>query len=230
MNAAVLPHVAAAAMSQTLGAVTGCIEAAGRPGSSLRFGALPSSPVGDEWASPRPEEPTLSEMLDGASFTLAAGAGEDGASVPPLVVWGRGEWLSGSDDGVSWDGGLWSAQLGADLRVRPDLLAGAALSHARGELGTQTTDSGVKGVHETTITSVHPYAAWLLPDGSTLWASLGYGTGEVRIAEEGAQRRPDAVEPGGGSDGRVARAAPGGARGGPRRVGCERACAPRPRA
>ncbi len=197
VNAAVLPHVAAAAMSRTLGAVTDRIEAAasGRPGSSLRFGALPSSPVGYARSArpPRPEErgPTLSEILDGASFTLAAGAGEDEASTPPLAVWGRGEWLSlsGSEDGVSWDGGLWSAQLGADVRVRPDLLAGAALSHARGELDTQTTDGGVKGVHETTITSVHPYAGWLLPDGSTLWASLGYGTGEVRIAEEGAPSR-----------------------------------------
>ncbi len=36
---------------------------------------------------------------------------------------------------------------------------------------------------------LQPYAAWLLPDGSTLWASLGYGTGEVRIAEEGAPAR-----------------------------------------
>ncbi len=199
VNAAVLPHVAAAAMSRTLEAVTGRIEAAasGRPGSSLRFGALPSSPVGYARAvPPRPEEPgpTLSEILDGASFTLAAGAGEDEASPPPLAVWGRGEWLSlsGSEKDVAWDGGLWSAQLGADLRVRPDLLAGAALSHARGELDTRTTGAAggrVKGVHETTITSVHPYAAWLLPDGSTLWASLGYGTGEVRIAEEGAPSR-----------------------------------------
>ncbi len=290
VNAAVLPHVAAAAMSRTLGAVTGRIEAAasGRPGSSLRFGALPSSPVGyaraarsapprpeepgptlseildgasftlaagaggeasppplavwgrGEWLSlsgsekdvtwdgglwsaqlgadvrvrpdllagaalsharaarsapPRPEEPgpTLSEILDGASFTLAAGADGE-ASPPPLAVWGRGEWLSlsGSEKDVAWDGGLWSAQLGADLRVRPDLLAGAALSHARGELDTRTTGAAggrVKGVHETTITSVHPYAAWLLPDGSTLWASLGYGTGEVRVAEEGAPSR-----------------------------------------
>ncbi len=200
VNAAVLPHVAAAAMSRTLEAVTGRIEAAasGRPGSSLRFGALPSSPVSHarsaRSAPPRPEEPgpTLSEILDGASFTLAAGAGEDEA--PPLAVWGRGEWLSlsGSEKDVTWDGGLWSAQLGADVRVRPDLLAGAALSHARGELDTQTTGAAggrVKGVHETTITSVHPYAAWLLPDGSTLWASLGYGTGEVRVAEEGAPAR-----------------------------------------
>ncbi len=195
VNAAVLPHVAAAAMSQTLGAVTGRIEAAGRPGSSLRFGALPSSPVSHarsaRSAPPRPEEPALSEILDGASFTLAAGADGE-ASVPPLAVWGRGEWLSGSEKDVAWDGGLWSAQLGADVRVRPDLLAGAALSHARGELDTRTTGAAggrVKGVHETTITSVHPYAAWLLPDGSTLWASLGYGTGEVRIAEEGAPSR-----------------------------------------
>ncbi len=191
VNAAVLPHVAAAAMSQTLGAVTGRIEAvaSGEGGGTVQFGALPS-PVEDAWASPHPEEPgpSMAEVLDGASFTLAAGA-EGEASAPPLAVWGRGEWLSlsGSQGGVSWDGGLWSAQLGADVRLRPDLLAGAALSHVRGELDTQTDQ--VKGVHETTITSVHPYAAWLLADGSTLWASLGYGTGEVRIAEEGAPVR-----------------------------------------
>ncbi len=191
VNAAVLPHVAAAAMSQTLGAVTGRIEAvaSGEGGGTVQFGALPS-PVEDAWASPHPEEPgpSMAEVLDGASFTLAAGA-EGEASAPPLAVWGRGAWLSlsGSQGGVSWDGGLWSAQLGADVRLRPDLLAGAALSHVRGELDTQTDQ--VKGVHETTITSVHPYAAWLLADGSTLWASLGYGTGEVRIAEEGAPVR-----------------------------------------
>ncbi len=109
-------------------------------------------------------------MLDGASFTLVADAGEDGMFVPPLAVWGRGEWLSppGSEDGVSWDGGLWSAPLGADVR----LLAGAGLSHVRGKLNTRTTgaDGQVKDVHETTLTSLNPYAAWLLPDvdGSTL--------------------------------------------------------------
>ena len=196
VNAAVLPHVAAAAMSRTLGAVTGRIEASasGKRGGTMRFGALPPAPEEDDWASPRPEEPgpSLSEVLDGASFTLLAGAAGE-ASAPPLAVWGLGEWvsLSGSERDVSWDGGLWSAQLGADVRVRPDLLAGAALSHARGELDTQTTGGGgrVKGVHETTLTSLNPYAAWLSPDGSNLWASLGYGRGEVRVREKGAPSR-----------------------------------------
>ncbi len=200
VHAAVLPQVAAAAMSQTLGAVAGRIEgvASGAGGGTVQFGARPQA-VADDRAVGRhraPAGPTLREMLDGASFTLALGGG---GSLPSAAVWGRGAWgsLSGSEAGVSWDGGLWSAQVGADVRVRPDLLAGAALSHARGELDTEVTgeDGRVQGVHETTITSVHPYAAWLAPDGSTLWASLGYGTGEVRMAEVGAAvRRADLAQ------------------------------------
>ena len=200
VHAAVLPQVAAAAMSQTLGAVAGRIEgvASGAGGGTVQFGARPQA-VADDRAVGRhraPAGPTLREMLDGASFTLALGGG---GLLPPAAVWGRGAWgsLSGSEAGVSWDGGLWSAQVGADVRVRPDLLAGAALSHARGELDTEVTgeDGRVQGVHETTITSVHPYAAWLAPDGSTLWASLGYGTGEVRMAEVGAAvRRADLAQ------------------------------------
>ncbi len=197
VNAAVLPQVAAAAMSQTLGAVTGRIEAAasGKSGGSMQFGALPSPVEDDRAVLPRWDRsgPTLREMLDGASFTLAPGSAAGEAFPAPLAVWGRGEWVSvsGSEKDVSWDGGLWSAQLGADLRVRPDLLAGAALSHAWGELDTETSGGGgrVKGVHETVVTSFNPYAAWLAPDGSTLWASLGYGRGEVRVREKGAPVR-----------------------------------------
>ena len=58
--------------------------------------------------------------------------------------------------------------------MRPDLLAGAAVSHVRGELDTETTGGGtrVQGAHETTVTSVHPYVAWLPSDGPTLASAM----------------------------------------------------------
>ena len=204
VHAAVLPHVAAATVSQTLGAVTERIAAAasGASGSgpALRLGALPAAAGGRVFPPsgglPPPSAaarrgPTLAEVLDGASLTLAPGGAAAGASP---AVWARGGRvsLSGSEGGVSWDGGLWSAQFGADMRVRPDLLAGLAVSHAESRVDAATSGDGgvrVESVHETTVTSVNPYVAWLSPDGASLWASVGHGRGGVRVAEAGAPPR-----------------------------------------
>ena len=185
----------------TVASVTGRMEsvASGQPGpASLRFGATPSQTVEDEWGFlplSDPDTVAMSEMLDGASFTLplgASGSGTADASGPAL--WGRGERvsLSGTEEDVSWDGELWSAHLGADMRIRSDLLAGAALSYAEGEVDTQTTGGDgvrVAGTYETKVTSVHPYVSRILPDGSNLWISAGYGSGEVRITDEGMAGR-----------------------------------------
>ena len=193
INAAVLPHVAAAAAAHTHGAVAARIGAvaSGSAGPALRLGALP--PMADQPFMPldpaRPG-PSLAEVLDGASFTLAAlgpGASGDGTA-RAAALWGGGERLSlsGSQDGVIFDGTLWSAQLGADVRLRPDLLAGLALSRTQGNVDAHTADGRVRRAHETVINAISPYAAWLLPDGSVLWASAGYGRGQVRVTEAGS--------------------------------------------
>ncbi len=233
VHRAVLPQVAAAMASQSLGAVAGRIQAvaSGKAGRSLRFGVAQAAPgakegadgvwleeqrrawlrgmLEDEWGSGRgsslrgmlekeAENPDLRDMLDGAAFALPMGAsGMSGGSVPRVAVWGRGDLdsLSGSEEDVSWDGEVWSAHLGTDVRLRADVLAGVALSHSRGELDTEVDDAGgnrVKGVYKTELTAVHPYAAWLSGDGSNLWASAGYGEGEVGVEE--AERADREVE------------------------------------
>ncbi len=171
--------------------------------------AWPRGMLEDEWGSGRgsglrgmlekeAENPDLRDMLDGAAFALPMGAsGMSGGSVPRVAVWGRGDLdsLSGSEEDVSWDGEVWSAHLGTDVRLRADVLAGVALSHSRGELDTEVDDAGgnrVKGVYKTELTAVHPYAAWLSGDGSNLWASAGYGEGEVGVEE--AERADREVE------------------------------------
>ncbi len=196
VNRAILPHVAALALSQTLEAVTGRIEAVsdGGAGGTVRFGAAPGMVVDDEWVGPGGRGqggPGLRELLDGASFALPLGAsGAGGVAAPAL--WGVGEWrsLSGSERDLSWEGGLWSGYLGADVRVRPDLLAGAAVSYAKGKVDAVSRGGdGTKSRHESRVVSVNPYLAWLRADGTTLWASAGYGRGEVRITEAGAAAR-----------------------------------------
>ena len=199
VNAAVLPQVAAAMTGQTLDALTSRIEAvaSGAVAEPFEFGALPASPTNtpgpDRWAFMEPTGPRLSDLLAGAAFhmPLAAQSTATGAEnqKPRAAVWGRGARtaFSGAEDDVSWDGSLWSGHLGGDLRLRPDLLVGAAVSHARSETDAET--EGVKSVHEAELTAVHPYAAWMPRAGLLLWASAGYGAGEVRITEENEDPR-----------------------------------------
>ena len=203
VNARVLPQVAAATLSQTLTAVTERIGAvaSGNPGASLQFGALSGRTLEEEWKFlPRsePSAPSVSEMLDGATFALPLkmSGNQTTSQLSRLAAWGRGERvsLSGEEEDISWDGDLWSAHLGADMHIRPDLLAGAALSYGEGEVDTQTTDndgSRIAGTYETTLTAIHPYVSHVLVDGSHLWGSMGYGQGEVRIREGSATRKTD---------------------------------------
>ena len=204
INVRVLPQVAAATLSQTLTAVTERIGAvaSGQPApASLQFSALPGRTLEEEWdflPLSEPSTPSVSEMLDGATFALPLQMSGDSAAIQPsgLAAWGRGERvsLSGTEEEVSWDGDLWSAHLGADMYIRSDLLAGAALSYGEGEVDTQTTDndgSRIAGTYETTLTAIHPYVSHVLADGSHLWGSMGYGQGEVRIREGSATRKTD---------------------------------------
>ena len=201
INATVLPQVAAAALSQTLAAVTDRIETVQPCWVGEGFGTawpLPVRPVGyGQGIARRREQTGLEpyEVLDGVAFTLPVGvAGDRGAAGSSVTVWSRGEWvsLSGSERGVSWDGGLWSTHLGTDLCLRPDLLSGAVLSYSKGKLDVAMSNSGgnsVKGVHETAITAIDPYIAWRLSNRSSLWASVGHGKGKVRIAGESMPSR-----------------------------------------
>ncbi len=160
----------------------------------------------------------LVDLLDGAAFTVPVGAsgdidgsgdgGADGsgdsAARLPVTLWGRGGSLSlsGSDHGVSWDGGLWSGHLGADVRLRRDLLVGASVSHYQVDLDADVVDGGGSNGaggsarsrfgHDTELTLLRPYVAWLSPGGASVWASGSYGRGAVRIGgEEAARERVD---------------------------------------
>ncbi len=178
------------------------------PAGSVPPGSNPSGAAG----GPRSALSRLGESLfDGAGFALplAAGGGSDLAST--ATVWGRGEQTSfaGSEAGARWDGRLRTAHLGADFRARPDVLVGAAVSHSRSETDV---GAGFESVYETELTSLSPYAAWLLADGSNLWASASYGAGEARVALRDAASRSANLAASPAADLTVARAEAGGRR------------------
>ena len=130
---------------------------------------------------------TLGDVLAGSSFLLPLAAADDGMAggAGGPVVWGRGnrQTLESTDSDFAWDGTVLTGQLGIDTRLRDDLLAGLALSRSVGEFD-YTAGAGlapVRGGYESRMTSVHPYLGWALPQGLDLWATLGYGRGEIEI-------------------------------------------------
>ncbi len=184
------PVVAAQMMAQTLSVVAdrvAGVTAGGGSGPRLNFsfGASSETPPPSwetvQWSKGQ-SRPTTSEMMDGASFNLRLddfGDREGAAS-----VWGQSDYfsLSGSDANLSWDGGMWAVHFGAELRLREDLLAGAAVSRFDGKFDTKV--DGMDSVYETKLTAVQPYLAWLFEDGSNVWTSLSYGSGNIRVHEE----------------------------------------------
>ncbi len=125
----------------------------------------------------------LQTMLGGSEFVLPLNAREvaPGTGLSAITLWGGGDYraLSGKDDAINWDGNMFSAQLGADARLRDDLLAGVAVSWSEADL--DYTGSG-SGDYEVGLTSVHPYVGWTAMGGRLdLWATAGYGWGELEI-------------------------------------------------
>ena len=141
---------------------------------------------------------TLDDVLSGSSFRLplaaASGGKTDGAGGP--VVWGRGERqaLESTESAFAWDGTVLTGQLGIDGCLRNDLLTGLALSRSTGEFDYTdgTGPAPASGDYESRMTSVHPYLGWSSPQGLGLWATLGYGRGEIEIDDEQVRR----IDPG----------------------------------
>ena len=129
--------------------------------------------------------PSPAQALGGTSFVLPLGLDEEAEAPARMTLWGRGVWkyLSGATDRLVWDGSRRGAQLGIDTRLREDVLAGVALSWFDG--GFEYDGDGLSGEYANRMTSVHPWAAWSAFDGLDLWASIGYGKGEVEIDDAG---------------------------------------------
>ena len=131
----------------------------------------------------------FSRLLANSSFTLPLNAAGNGGSGPfgNLTLWGSGDYRSiagGNPQSVDYDGSVVSADLGIDTRLGEDMLAGVALTQARGTV--DYTASNASGELTTSLTSVNPYVGWQMAGGMNLWAMAGYGSGEVELDDESA--------------------------------------------
>ena len=131
----------------------------------------------------------LNRVLGNSAFVLPI-ATTDHAWINRLAFWGGGDYrnLSGKGGALDWDGKLVSARLGADARVADTLLAGLTISWQHGTFGYDDADAdALRGTYDVEQTSIHPYLGWSALDGRLdLWATVGYGWGEVEIDKQRA--------------------------------------------
>ena len=190
----VLPQVMRAMTASTVDAVSGRIQqaTAGAPpakGVSLGGASTLSDALLANGQALENGTFDLGRLLAGSSFTLPLNAADTGGSGPfgNLTLWGSGDYRNfsgGNSKTLTYDGNVVSAHVGADARLGADLLAGMAVAWARGMADYE--DFSLTGEFTTTLTSINPYVGWQAPSGVDLWATAGYGWGEVEIDDPAA--------------------------------------------
>ena len=126
---------------------------------------------------------TARDLITGSAFAVTGETGGGGFA----AVWGRGAYssFSGQDSGVTLDGELTTAMLGADY-ASGRWIAGVSLSVSEGE-GTYGLD-GKEGELDSSLTGVYPYVGYDINERLSAWGVAGYGKGNIKLTQ------PDTTE------------------------------------
>ena len=100
-------------------------------------------------------------------------------------LWGRGALtqFSGQDTGVNINGDVLTGLLGVDY-ARNRWLAGMALAYHDGNGSYTSTRNAGTGDLDSTLVSVNPYLRYALTARLSVWGTLGYGAGTLRLRQE----------------------------------------------
>ena len=136
--------------------------------------------------------------MSGQSFAVALGGEGEGAGPGAglgrsVVVWGAGDrrHLSRDEPWLGWSGDLSAFHLGADAALGSGVIGGLGVSwfESRMDYVDRSEDEPIEGVHRSRMASVQPYVGWSSSQGARLWASLGYGSGEIEIEDQALLER-----------------------------------------
>ena len=190
VNMVVLPEVTRAIAGNVTAAITQRIgrAGAGSVGPSISLGGQGSvaGVLGAHGQAMAEDSRATKALLAGSEFTLPLNASGDGGGAASTTLWGSGEYrkMSGTGDGLDWDGELSGFHIGVDTRPRPGLLLGLSVSKLRSEVDYSGDLGGGIGTsagrQDLDLTSLHPYLGWRAGT-LDLWASLGYGEGNIAI-------------------------------------------------
>ena len=100
-------------------------------------------------------------------------------------LWGRGALtqFSGQDTGVNINGDVLTGLLGVDY-ARNRWLAGVALAYHDGNGSYTSTRNAGTGDLDSTLVTVNPYLRYALTERLSVWGTLGYGVGTLRLRQE----------------------------------------------
>ena len=140
-------------------------------------------------------------VLPLSSLNLAQGESTGAQDHPfsTLAIWGGGNYSSYRNiiERTDVDGNGFSGVIGMDLQPIPQLVSGLALTTSRWGLDytTDANGAGEEGTYEIGVTMLNPYVNWWATEQLSLWATFGYGRGEVEQTPEGddATTRTDAL-------------------------------------
>ena len=191
----VLPELARAMASSSVGAVADRISRARSysGNSALSIGGYSS--IGGLAQGLRSRQHSQHPMswhqrLRGTSFAVSPLNSALGVA-GRITIWGEGDYrtFSGNQGNVDWDGSLLGMHLGADADIGAGALVGVSLSRTAGDVdydysGPHTAGGGsLSGTYSASMQNIMPYASWMWAPGSSIWASAGFGSGEVEIAD-----------------------------------------------
>ena len=148
----------------------------------------PPQPASFGWSPARSRSVSIDQLFGRLSFALQSTGGADG--IGRVSAWSCGDYRAladGKSGGpVDWDGKVVGLQAGADVRLRPDLLAGLAVSRFNGTFRYDVGDgvAEIGGRDRLRLNGLHPYLAWKASPHLTVWGTIGHFWGDLEWADD----------------------------------------------
>ena len=184
INEAILPPVASSLMRNWLDRMTSCIDHAVSDAPDTSPAPLLARLASHMEQRDQGGDRSLREALGGAWLATALPADEEQPGRGDLTFCAGGDWRRLSDDGpIEWDGELFSAHAGGNVRLNREFVTGLELwwDEGRFDWTDRTGSTPVEGRWQLRLDGLHPYAMWLSPEGKRLWAMAVFGSGELDV-------------------------------------------------
>ena len=138
----------------------------------------------------------IKRILGNSEFVMplnVSGAGGTGSgATSSMVLWGSGNYsnLSDNDNGLDYDGDIYSINLGIDSQISRETLLGISVNWSNSDFDYRDATTVQTGDYGYKLYGINPYISWSPQGlgGGNLWATFGYGIGEIENQIEGVEK------------------------------------------
>ena len=138
----------------------------------------------------------IKHMLGNSEFAIplnaSGGDGTGSGATSNMVLWGNGDYsnLSDNDDGLDYDGDIYSINVGIDSQINQETLLGISVNWSNSDFDYRDATTAQSGDYGYQLYGINPYISWSPQGlgGGNLWATVGYGIGEIENQIEGIEK------------------------------------------